>query len=130
MEKTGRAIIIQLLFWGIAIPIIFPMTALLTRYLGPVRYGEYSFTLSFLAVFALFSGTGMDPLIIRQLSRQLRRGHKAAIYHPEHRCSRLADTDATSKRRAAEPAPTGECLAALQLLVQRLAHDLLTWLPG
>lgn len=72
MEKTGRAIIIQLLFWGIAIPIIFPMTALLTRYLGPVRYGEYSFTLSFLAVFALFSGTGMDPLIIRQLSRQKR----------------------------------------------------------
>jgi O-antigen/teichoic acid export membrane protein len=72
MEKTGRAIIIQLLSWGIAIPIIFPMTALLTRYLGPVQYGEYSFTLSFLAVFALFSGTGMDPLIIRQLSRQKR----------------------------------------------------------
>ncbi len=72
MEKTGRAIIIQLLSWGIAIPIIFPMTALLTRYLGPVQYGEYSFTLPFLAVFALLSGTGMDPLIIRQLSRQKR----------------------------------------------------------
>lgn len=61
-----------MLSWGIAIPVIFPATALLTRYLGPVQYGEYMFTLPFLAIFALLTGTGMDPRIIRQLSRQPR----------------------------------------------------------
>jgi O-antigen/teichoic acid export membrane protein/O-antigen ligase len=69
-QKTSRIIFIQMLSWGIAIPIIFPTTALLTRYLGPVRYGEYMFTLPFIAIFALLTGTGMDPRIIRQLSRK------------------------------------------------------------
>lgn len=73
IQRTSRSVIIQLLSWGIAIPLIFPMTALLTRYLGPTQYGEYSLTFPFLTVFALLSGTGMDPLIIRQLSRQPRR---------------------------------------------------------
>ncbi len=73
VQKTSRSVVTQLLSWGIAIPLIFPMTALLTRYLGPTQYGEYSLTFPFLTVFALLSGTGMDPLIIRQLSRQPRR---------------------------------------------------------
>jgi O-antigen/teichoic acid export membrane protein/O-antigen ligase len=72
VQKTSRSVITQFLSWGIAIPLIFPMTALLTRYLGPTQYGEYSLTFPFLTVFALLSGTGMDPLIIRQLSRQPR----------------------------------------------------------
>ncbi len=72
MQKTGQSIMLQLLSWGIAVPIIFPMTALLTRYLGPVQYGEYSLTFPFLTIFALLSGTGMDPLVIRHLSRQPR----------------------------------------------------------
>ncbi len=70
--STGRTIIFQLLSWGIALPLIFPTTALLARYLGPVQYGEYSLTFPFLTIFALLSGTGMDPLIIRQLSNQPR----------------------------------------------------------
>ncbi|MBA2679643.1 MAG: oligosaccharide flippase family protein, partial [Ktedonobacteraceae bacterium] len=69
---TGRAIIFQLLSWGIALPLLFPTTALLARYLGPVQYGEYSLTFPFLTMFALLSGTGMDPLIIRQLSSRPR----------------------------------------------------------
>lgn len=73
VQKTSRSVVTQLLSWGIALPLIFPMTALLTRYLGPTQYGEYSLTFPFLTVFALLSGTGMDPLIIRQLSRQPRR---------------------------------------------------------
>jgi len=73
VQRTGRSVVSQLLSWGIAIPLIFPMTALLTRYLGPTQYGEYSLTFPFLTAFALLSGTGMDPLIIRQLSRQPRR---------------------------------------------------------
>ncbi|MBV9232272.1 MAG: O-antigen ligase family protein, partial [Chloroflexi bacterium] len=72
IQKTGRSITIQLVCWALAIPIIFPVTTLLTRYLGPIQYGEYSFTLPFLAICALLSGTGMDPLIIRQLSQQPR----------------------------------------------------------
>jgi O-antigen/teichoic acid export membrane protein len=48
------------------------MTALLTRYLGPVQYGEYSFVLSLLAILILLSGNGIDPLILRQLSRKPR----------------------------------------------------------
>ncbi|HEU5229289.1 MAG TPA: oligosaccharide flippase family protein [Ktedonobacteraceae bacterium] len=72
MQKTGRSVLIQLLFWGITVPMIFPMTALLTRYLGPTRYGEYSLTFPFFTIFALLSGTGMDPLIIRDLSLQPR----------------------------------------------------------
>ena len=72
IQRTSRSVIIQLLSWGIAIPLVFPMTAILTRYLGPTQYGEYSLTLPFLTVFALLSGTGMDSLIIRQLSRQPR----------------------------------------------------------
>ncbi len=71
-QKTGRSVILQLLSWGTSAVIIFPATALLTRYLGPVRYGEYSFTIPFLSIFALLSGTGMDPLITRLLSRQKR----------------------------------------------------------
>jgi O-antigen/teichoic acid export membrane protein len=71
-QKTGRTVLIQLLSWGIAIPIIFPTTALLTRYLGPLQYGEYSFALPYLSIFSLLSGIGMDALIIRQLSRQPR----------------------------------------------------------
>jgi O-antigen/teichoic acid export membrane protein/O-antigen ligase len=70
LQRTSRSVVMQLLSWGIAIPLVFPMTAILTRYLGPTQYGEYSLTLPFLTVFALLSGTGMDPLIIRQLSRQ------------------------------------------------------------
>jgi len=73
VQRSSRSVVIQLLSWGIALPLIFPMTALLTRYLGPTQYGEYSLTFPFLTVFALLSGTGMDPLIIRQLSRQPRR---------------------------------------------------------
>jgi O-antigen/teichoic acid export membrane protein len=71
-RKTGRAVFVQLFTWGTSALIMFPATALMTRYFGPVQYGEYSYTLPFLAVFALMSGTGMDPLIIRQLSRQKR----------------------------------------------------------
>jgi O-antigen/teichoic acid export membrane protein len=52
---------------------VFVVTALLTRYLGPIQFGEYSFTFTFFAVFALLSGTGMDQLFIRQLVRQARK---------------------------------------------------------
>jgi O-antigen/teichoic acid export membrane protein/O-antigen ligase len=72
VQGAGRAIVIQLLSWSVTIPASLVMTVLLARYLGPTQYGEYSFTLPFLAVFALLSGIGMDPLIIRQLSRQPR----------------------------------------------------------
>ncbi len=71
-QKAGRSVILQLLSWGFSAVIIFPATALLTRYLGPVQYGEYSYTIPFLAIFALLSGTGMDPLITRSLSTQKR----------------------------------------------------------
>src|SRR6266487_871972 len=71
-QKTGRSVIIQLLSWAIPVPIIFPMTALLTRYLGPTQYGEYNFILSLLAILVLFSGNGIDPLVLRQLSRKPR----------------------------------------------------------
>ncbi|GHO46318.1 oligosaccharide flippase family protein [Ktedonospora formicarum] len=71
-RKTSFSIIIQLISWAVAIPIIFPTTAMLTRILGPVRYGEYNFTLTILAICALLSLTGMDPLISRYLSRQKR----------------------------------------------------------
>ncbi|MBO0796492.1 MAG: flippase, partial [Ktedonobacteraceae bacterium] len=67
-RKTVRTIAFQLLFWGLTGPVMFPVTALLTHYLGPDQYGEYSFTLPFLAICALLSGTGMDQLIIRRLS--------------------------------------------------------------
>lgn len=71
-RKTSHTILFQLLGWGIALPIIFPVTALLTHYLGPAQYGDYMFTFTYLTIFALLSGTGMDPLIIRQLSRSPR----------------------------------------------------------
>ncbi|GHO51761.1 oligosaccharide flippase family protein [Ktedonobacter robiniae] len=71
-RKTSHSIIIQLISWAIAIPIIFPTTAMLTRSFGPVRYGEYNFMLTVLAICALLSLTGMDPLISRYLSRQKR----------------------------------------------------------
>lgn len=70
--KTGRAVIIQLLSWAVAIPIIFPTTALLTRYLGPAQYGMYSFTFPVMALCALLTMTGMDSWLIRQLSQQKR----------------------------------------------------------
>jgi O-antigen/teichoic acid export membrane protein/O-antigen ligase len=69
-QRTGRTILLQLLSWGIALPLIFPVTALLARYLGPEQYGTYSLTFPFLSFFALLGGTGMDPLLARQLSRQ------------------------------------------------------------
>jgi O-antigen/teichoic acid export membrane protein len=78
-KKSSFAVIIQLISWGIAIPIIFPTTALLTHYLQPIQYGEYSYTLPFLAICALFTFTGMDPLLVRQLSRQKRRMWNATL---------------------------------------------------
>ena len=72
VQKTGYSVVIQLLSWALPIPLIFPMTALLTRYLGPVQYGEYSFTLSVLAILVLFCGNGIDPLVLRQLSKKPR----------------------------------------------------------
>jgi O-antigen/teichoic acid export membrane protein len=81
VKKTSRTVIIKLISWGIAIPVIFPMTALLTRYLGPIQYGEYSYTFPFFAIFALLSGTGMDPFIIRNLSRQKRVEWTATLNH-------------------------------------------------
>lgn len=74
MPKTGKTVIIQIISWAIAIPIIFPSTVLMTRYFGPTQYGEYSFTLSILAVCALGSMTGMDSWLIRDLSRKRRAG--------------------------------------------------------
>ena len=71
-RKTGRSIVLQLLSWAIPLPLIFPMTALLAHYLGPIQYGEYSLTFPFLTIFALLSGSGMDVLLIRQLSCQAR----------------------------------------------------------
>lgn len=68
LHKTVRSIAFQLLCWGLTGPVMLSVTALLTRYLGPVQYGEYGFTLPFLTLCALLSGTGMDPLIIRRLS--------------------------------------------------------------
>jgi O-antigen/teichoic acid export membrane protein len=80
-KKSTFAVIIQLISWGIAIPIIFPTTALLTHYLQPIQYGEYSYTLPFLAICALFTFTGMDPLLIRQLSRQKRNTWRSTLSH-------------------------------------------------
>ncbi len=78
-KRTGRSVIVQLLSWGLAVPIIFPTTALLARYLGPARYGEYSATLPFLAIFALLTCTGMDPLLVRNLSLQPRRQWRVTL---------------------------------------------------
>ncbi len=71
-RRTGISILTQLLSWGVAVPLLLPATSLLARYLGPIRYGEYSMAIPFLALFALFTGTGMDPLIVRTLSRSPR----------------------------------------------------------
>jgi O-antigen/teichoic acid export membrane protein len=72
VRKTGQSVIFQVLAWGISAAISFPATALLTRHLGPVQYGEYIFTIPFLSIAALFSGTGMDPFITRTLTAQAR----------------------------------------------------------
>src|SRR5581483_4941310 len=80
-RKSSFSVIIQLISWGIAIPIIFPTTALLTHYLQPVQYGEYSFTLPFLAICALGTFTGMDPLLVRRLSRQKRSTWSSTLSH-------------------------------------------------
>ncbi|GAC1381250.1 MAG: hypothetical protein NVS4B7_08580 [Ktedonobacteraceae bacterium] len=114
MRKTSSSIILQLLSWGIAIPIIFPMTALLTRYLGPTQYGEYSFTIPFLAIVALFSGSGMDPLVIRQLSRQPRASWSTIL-------SYAAGTRLTSTLLSA----TLACLLALILPISAEQRNLL-----
>jgi O-antigen/teichoic acid export membrane protein len=68
--KTVRAVTFQFIGWIVGGVAMIPATALLMHYLGPVQYGEYSFTLPLLALGALLSGTGMDPLLIRRLSRQ------------------------------------------------------------
>lgn len=81
LQKAGRSVIFQLLTWGISAIIILPTTALLTRYLGPVQYGEYSFTIPFLSIFALLTGTGMDPFIIRKLSTQKRSRWSETLSH-------------------------------------------------
>lgn len=72
VPKAGRAVLIQIISWAIALPILFPCTALMTRYFGPQQYGEYSFTLAILAVCALGTMTGMDSWLIRDVSRQKR----------------------------------------------------------
>ncbi|GAC1503796.1 MAG: hypothetical protein NVS2B12_15480 [Ktedonobacteraceae bacterium] len=88
--STGRAMLFQIVSWSIALPLVFPTTALLARYLGPVQYGEYTLTFPFLTIFALLSGTGMDPLIIRQLSGQPRATWGATLSYALG--SRIAST--------------------------------------
>lgn len=70
--KTGRSALIQIMAWAVAVPLVFPSTALMTRYFGPAQFGEYNFTLSILAVCALCTMTGMDSWLIRHLSRRKR----------------------------------------------------------
>lgn len=68
--KTVRAVTFQFIGWVVGGAAMIPAAALLMHYLGPVQYGEYGFTLPLLALGALLGGTGMDPLLIRRLSRQ------------------------------------------------------------
>ncbi len=126
-QKTGRSVLIQLLSWGIAIPVIFPVTALLTRYLGPVRYGEYTFTFPFLTVFGLLTCTGMDftphPAVESattcrvEPNPQLCCWYTADIDCTEHWYSYSSDIGDTGKRRATKLASVGKSLAALQLFL-------------
>lgn len=40
------------------------------RYLGPERYGIYSYAISFVALFAAFATLGLDGIVIRNLTRE------------------------------------------------------------
>ncbi len=39
------------------------------RYLGPVQFGQYSYALSFAALFAAIAALGMDTVVVRELTR-------------------------------------------------------------
>jgi len=39
------------------------------RYLGPQRYGQYSYALSFAALFGALASLGMDAVVVRELTR-------------------------------------------------------------
>lgn len=47
----------------------FVLLIYITRYLGEVEFGKYSFAMSFTALFEIFADIGISQLIIRELSR-------------------------------------------------------------
>jgi len=54
--------------------ITFFVTLILIRYLGREDFGRYSLVYAFLSFFQIFVGTAIDPIILRELSRDSRRG--------------------------------------------------------
>ena len=54
--------------------ITFFITLILIRYLGSGNFGKYSLVYAFLSFFQIFVGTAIDPIILRELSRDPQKG--------------------------------------------------------
>lgn len=56
--------------------ITFFITLILIRYLGSGDFGRYSVVYAFLSFFQIFVGTAIDPIILRELSRDSQKGRE------------------------------------------------------
>ncbi len=54
--------------------ITFFITLTVIRYLGSGDFGKYSLVYAFLSFFQIFVGTAIDPIILRELSRNPQKG--------------------------------------------------------
>ena len=78
---SPKQIVIKNSFWlllaeGIAKCILFILTIIIARYLGPESYGEYSFAFNFVTLFIIVVDFGFNKFFVREVSRQKNRAKK------------------------------------------------------
>jgi PST family polysaccharide transporter len=49
------------------------ISVLITRYLGPERFGAFSYALAFAGMFATVAGLGLDGIVVREISKDVSR---------------------------------------------------------
>jgi O-antigen/teichoic acid export membrane protein len=64
-KNTGVIIVGNIIFRIISIFVII----YLARYLGPAEFGKYNFVFAYLAFFAVITDLGLQPILVREMSR-------------------------------------------------------------
>lgn len=49
------------------------VSVIIVRYLGPERFGTYSYALAFVGIFAALAGLGLDGIVVREIARDVTR---------------------------------------------------------
>jgi O-antigen/teichoic acid export membrane protein len=73
-QRVATNTIFQLAGKAAVLAIAAASIVVLTRYLGPSDYGRYALALSFMQLFGVLADAGVTTIVVRELSREPRRG--------------------------------------------------------